>query len=168
MKIAKYEFAEGARLHPGAKEDAADAVGQHLEGLRERFKGELTPKDVVDDARNHNSPLHPFFEWSDTKAAEQYRLQQARGLIRAVVAVVTSPGTPAQRVQAFVHIPEGGTPHYRATDHAMSQERTREMVLRQAFKEFRAWQKRYEHLEELADLFKAGSKVLERIPKLKE
>lgn len=168
MKIAKYEFADGARLQPGAKAEDADAVGQHLEMLRQKFKGELTPGDVVSDAKNHNSPLHSFFEWSDTEAAQQFRLQQARGLIRAVVAVVVSAGTPAQRVQAFVHIPESGAPHYRATDHAMSQERTRDMVLRQAFREFRAWQKRYEHLEELADLFKAGSQVLERIPQFKE
>jgi hypothetical protein len=168
MRIAKYEFADGARLQSGAKVEDADAVGTHLEMLRQKFKGELTPKDVIDDARGHNSPLHTFFEWNDGKAAEQYRLQQARGLIRAVVAVVVSAGTPAQRVQAFVHIPEGGTPHYRSVDHAMSQERTRDMVLQQAFREFRAWQKRYEHLAELADLFTAGTKLLERIPSLKE
>lgn len=168
MKIAKYEFAEGARLQSGANIDDANAVGTHLEMLREKFKGELTPADVIADAKSHNSPLHSFFEWSDTKAAEQYRLQQARGLIRAVVAVVVSAGVPAQRMQAFVHIAEAGTPHYRSVDHAMSSERTREMVLRQAFKEFRAWQKRYEHLEELADLFKAGTEMLERIPQLRD
>jgi hypothetical protein len=168
MRVAKYEFTEGARFQSGAKTDDADAIGQHLNDLRERYKGELTPADVVEDARSHNSPLHSFFEWSDTKAAQQYRLQQARGLIRAVVAVVVSAGAPAQRVQAFVHVPESGAPHYRATDHAMSQERTREMVLQQAWREFQAWRKRWEHLDELADLFKAGQQLFERNPRLKE
>lgn len=168
MRVSRYEFADGVRLHSGAKAQNADAVGHRLEELREKFKGELTPADVVADARSHNSPLNSFFEWNDGKAADQYRLQQARSLIRAVVAVVVSAGAPAQRVQAFVHIPEAGTPHYRATDHAMSQERTRDMVLMQAFKEFRAWQKRYEHLAELADLFTAGTKLLERLPQLRE
>lgn len=168
MQISRYEFSEGARLQTGAKTDDANAVGQHLEMLREKFKGELTPKDVVEDAKNHNSPLHSFFEWSDTEAAEQWRLQQARGLIRAVVAVIVNDNEPATRMQAFVHVPESGAPHYRATDHAMSQERTREMILRQAWKEFRAWQKRYEHLEELAALFTSVNKAVKRIPQLRE
>lgn len=167
MQIAKYEFSETCRLQSGAKTEDANSVGQHLEMLREKFKGELTPKDVVEDARSHNSPLHSFFEWSDTEAAEQWRLQQARGLIRAIVAVYTDDEKPAQRMQAFVHVPEAGAPHYRATDHAMSQERTREMILMQAWKEFQAWKKRYQHLEELGDFFKAENKVLKRIPQLR-
>ncbi len=168
MRIAKYEFTEGARLQSGAKLDDADAVGHRLEDLRQKFKGELTPADVVNDARSHNSPLHSFFEWNDGEAAQQYRLQQARGLIRAVVAVVLNEEEPAKRMQAFVHVPEAGAPHYRATDHAMSQERTREMVLRQAWREFQAWRKRYEHLDELAELFSSGDKVLKRNPQLRE
>lgn len=168
MRIAAYEFKADCRLQTGAKTDDANAVGMHLEMLREKFKGELTPNDVVDDARNHNSPLHSFFEWDDTEAAQQWRLQQARGLIRAVVAIIVDDKEPARRIQAFVHVPENGAPHYRATDHAMSQERTRGMILQQAWKEFRAWQKRYEHLEELADFFKATTEVVARIPQLRD
>lgn len=168
MQIAKYEFTEGCRLQSGAKLDDADAVGQHLEMLREKSKGELTPHDVIADAKNHNSPLHSFFEWNEGAAAEQWRLQQARGLIRAVVAVIVDNEQPARRMQAFVHVPESGAPHYRATDVAMSQERTREMILRQAWKEYRAWQKRYEHLEELATLFTSVDKAVKRIPQLRE
>jgi len=96
MKIAAYEFAEGARFQAGAATDPA-AVGAHLDLLRKQQKGELTPSDVVNDARNPNSPLHSFFEWSDSVAAEQYRLSQARGLIRAVVAVYVSETKPAVR-----------------------------------------------------------------------
>lgn len=44
--------------------------------------GSLTPEAVVDDARDPESVLHPCFEWDDTKAAHQHRLNQARGLIR--------------------------------------------------------------------------------------
>jgi hypothetical protein len=166
MQITKYEFKDGCRLQSGAKLDSANEVGQHLERLREKFKGELTPEDVVADAENHNSPLHSFFEWDDSEAAQQWRLQQARGLIRSVVAIVINQDEPVKRVQAFVHVPEPGAPHYRATDHAMSQERTRELVLRQAWKEFQAWRKRYEHLEELADFFSRADRELKRIPQM--
>ena len=47
-------------------------------------RGRLDPKDVVEEARNPQSPLHKSFTWNDDEAAEQWRLQQARQLIRSV------------------------------------------------------------------------------------
>lgn len=164
MRIAGYEFSEGARFQAGATGDAK-IIGEHLELLRQQFKGELTPKDVVDDARNPNSPLHPFFEWSDSTAAEAYRVEQARGLIRSVVAVYVREEKPAVRTRAFVHVPEPGAPHYRSADHAMSQEKTRKMVLERALRELNAWRKRYKDLTELADIFTAAEQVEMKLTK---
>ncbi|MEE8568074.1 MAG: hypothetical protein V3S81_05645 [Anaerolineales bacterium] len=44
----------------------------------------LTASAVVEDARDPKSPLHSFFEWDDKKAAHQYRINQARDIIRNV------------------------------------------------------------------------------------
>lgn len=44
--------------------------------------GTLTPEAVLADAADPTSVLHSCFEWDDSKAAHQYRLDQARGLIR--------------------------------------------------------------------------------------
>ncbi|MBO9108723.1 hypothetical protein J5288_08410 [Agrobacterium sp. S2/73] len=151
MRIAGFEFAEGARFQPGAEKDAK-LVGEHIEMLRKRFKGELTPQDILEDARHDNSPLHSFFEWNDGEAAEAYRLQQARGLIRAVVAVYVSDDKPAVRQKAYVHVPEPGAPHYREASHAMSQTKTRNMVLDRAWNELKAWKARYKDLQEFAGL----------------
>lgn len=158
MRIAGFEFSEGARFQPGAHTDAK-AVGEHLELLRQQCKGELTPRDVLDDARNDNSPLHSFFEWSDGEAAEAYRLQQARGLIRSVVAIYVSDDKPAMRQKAYVHINEPSAPHYRETGHAMSQAKTRKLVLEKAWREFQQWRKRYRDLKEFADLFEVADQV---------
>lgn len=157
MKIGGFEFAEGARFQPGAPHDpkTAKAVGEHLELLRQQCHGELTPKDVLDDARHDNSPLHPFFEWDDGEAAEQYRLQQARGLIRSVVAIYVSDDKPAVRQRAYIHVPEAGAQHYRETSHAMSQTKTRKLVLERAWRELQAWRKRYADLKEFASLVEA-------------
>lgn len=46
--------------------------------------GRLTPAEVVDAARNPKSPLHAYFEWDNDRAADAYRLGQARQLIRSV------------------------------------------------------------------------------------
>lgn len=164
MRIAGFEFSEGARFQPGADRDA-NIVGQHLELLREQCKGELTPQDVLDDARNDNSPLHSYFEWNDGEAAEQYRLQQARGLIRAVVAVYVSDDRPAVRHKAYVHIGEPGAPHYREAGHAMSREQTRKMVLQRAWRELQAWRQRYKDLKEFSELFDVVDEVEKNLPK---
>jgi len=47
-------------------------------------RGYLTPRAVVEAARPETSRLHPFFEWNDEAAAEEYRLAQARHLVRSV------------------------------------------------------------------------------------
>lgn len=164
MRVAGYEFSENARFQPGADVEAG-VVGAHLDHLRKHHKGELTPADVVEDAKNPNSPLHPFFEWSDTKAAREYRLQQARGLIRSIVAIYVSPNEPARRINAFVHIPEPGAPHYREASHAMSQERTRALVLQRAWAEFQAWRRRYADLREFSSLFDLADEVERKIPR---
>lgn len=166
MRIAKFEFSEGARFQAGAAKDTdPNTVGQHLELLRKEQKGELTPVDVLKDARNPNSPLHPFFEWSDGEAAEQYRLSQARGLIRAVVAVYVSDDKPAVRQKMFVHIAESGAPHYREAVHAMSMQKTRDMVLERAWVELLQWKRKYQDLKEFSDLVPVIDEIGKKLPK---
>ena len=164
MRIAGYEFSEGARFQAGASTNAA-VVGAHLDFLRQKLKGELTPPDVVADARNPNSPLHSFFEWDDGAAAEAYRLSQARGLIRAVVAIYTSESKPAVRQRMFVHINEPSAPHYREVGHAMSQKKTREIVLSRAWRELKDWRERYRDLKEFSELFEVIDDAAKALPK---
>jgi len=76
------------------------------ERLRELYVGngrDLRERDVLADARDEGSPLHPYFEWDDTAAAEAHRLAQASALIRRVrVEVITVPDAPPIKVRAFV------------------------------------------------------------------
>ena len=65
--------------------------------------GALTADAVLDDARDADSPLHGFFEWDDTEAAQRYRIAQARQLIaRVKVQIITSDDTEPVRVRAYV------------------------------------------------------------------
>src|SRR2546421_688544 len=70
------------------------------EGIRSELKkiaaannGCLRPPDVVDAARPKSSPLHEHFDWDDTDAAEKWRLEQARHLIRFAIQVVEYKGS---------------------------------------------------------------------------
>lgn len=165
MRIAGFEWTEGYRPPAGVKVEAAN-VGEHLELLRQQNQGELTPEDVVADAKHDNSPLHALFQWDDSKAAEQYRLSQARTLIRAVVAVYVSDEQPAIRMRAYVHVPEGNTSHYRETTHALSQKKTREIVLRRAWNELRLWRDRYKDLSQFAKLIPIIDEIGRALPKV--
>lgn len=163
MKIAGFEFAEGTRFQSG-EHPGADIVGAHIEMLREKFKGELTPEDILEDAKNGNSPLHSFFEWSDSAAAHQHRLAQARGLIRSVVAIYVQDEAPPVRQRAYVNIKKAGEPqHYRELSHAMSRKDTRDVVLRRAWSEFQQWRKRYKDMKEFADFFDAADEFEKKL-----
>lgn len=154
MKIAGFEFAEGAQFQPGANTNAK-AVGNHLEKLRKQLKRELTAKDVLIDAKKKTSPIHGFFEWNDGEAAEQYRLSQAQGLIRCVVAVYAKDVRPAVHTRASVNTPDLQT----AQVHELTPAATHEVVLRRAVRELMSWRKRYEGLSELAPVFSVADLV---------
>ena len=61
--------------------------------------GEVKPTTVVREARDKSSPLHGVFEWNDSKAAQQYRLNQARRIIRAVKITVE------EQPEQLIHVP---------------------------------------------------------------
>lgn len=68
--------------------------------------GRLTPKLVVDTARNPAHPLHSRFEWDDSVAGEAWRRQQAHELIRKVKVVYreADESAPEKSVRAFVAV----------------------------------------------------------------
>ena len=59
-----------------------EAIVSILEQME--LQGRLTPDEVVHIASDPESPLHEAFDWDDASAAHQYRLDQARSLIRSV------------------------------------------------------------------------------------
>lgn len=67
------------------------AIEHRLDQIIRLNNGRITPDAVIEDARSKKSPLHDQFEWDDSKAAHQYRLEQAREIIRSVkMEIVTS------------------------------------------------------------------------------
>lgn len=58
-------------------------LATELQSIRKRHR-RLTPKIVLEEARDEAHPLHDRFEWDDAVAGEAYRLTQARELIMRV------------------------------------------------------------------------------------
>lgn len=152
-----YKWGEGTRFSLDAQ-----VVGNHLERIRQRHQDELTPELVVKDARRENSPLHSVFEWNDDAAAHQWRLEQARNLLRKIVFVPDElPDAEPQRY--YVHL-DNGRSYYTSVIAAMSDEEKKQRVLRTALKELESFERRYRGLEELAEVFASARKAREAVP----
>jgi hypothetical protein len=113
---------------------------------------------VVECARPPRSPLHSHFCWDDTKAAEQYRLWQARELIQVVVHVL--PGRSIE-TRAYVSLRDsrGGENGYRALVDVLSDTDLRRRLLQDALAELRYFEEKYRDLKELAQLFLVSRKL---------
>lgn len=71
-----------------------DAV-KELDRIKSIY-GTLTPENVLDASRLETAVLYKLFNWDDAKAAEHYRLQQARTILNNIQVKVISDGQPKQ------------------------------------------------------------------------
>lgn len=135
------------------------SVITELHEIYEKNGEVLRAEDIVEYARNPKTELHKHFVWDDSEAAKEYRLIQARNVIRVNVVMVEPT---QQTVRAFVslvedrNVPGGG---YRRIEHVMADPVRRTQLLNQALREAQAWRDKYKSLQELAPIFKAMDKV---------
>lgn len=147
-----YKFREGSRLSGDAEK-----VGKRIEKLAS-YTGRVTPPDVVKDAQRKNSPLHPYFTWDDSAAAEQYRLGEARRLIASIEVVKIDNGTP---VRAFHSVrvatmnedePDRG---YVTLDRASREMELRQQIVRRLYAQARSLMREAKAFEAFAGVIEA-------------
>ncbi|KAJ3056582.1 hypothetical protein HK102_011174, partial [Quaeritorhiza haematococci] len=150
MNTVRYQWSDGARysIDPAPVGKAIESLGKKL---GKDFEG-LTAEDVVEEARSERSPLHPLFTWDDTEAAEQWRREQARCVIRCLRIVVTG-SEKAEAIHARVAVrpdnPDGskGDRVYVPTTLAGRNESLRRQMLDDAIAGLDGWRKRYAVLQ---------------------
>lgn len=110
--------------------------------------GQLTPRLVVDLARDPEHELHSRFEWDDSIAAEKFRVEQARDLIRKVRVVYKQgdENNPPQTIRAYHSLPDGDGHAYRSTDEIVQDPLLSKMLLAQAERDWKDLHRRYAHL----------------------
>lgn len=81
------------RARPGARfgNEDAEKFGHEIERLKNE-NGPLTTAAIVESARSPESPLHNYFEWDDSTAAESWRMAQARHLVNRIEVVIEKNG----------------------------------------------------------------------------
>jgi hypothetical protein len=136
-------------------------IAAELQRLAGEHGGVLQPSVVVESARDPQSPLHSNFEWDDTQAAHQWRLEQARNLIRVVVRF-EQVGDKAVPVRVFVSLSpdrKGDDGGYRLAVDVFSDAELRRQLLVDARAEMQRFRNKYQSLAELAQVFEAMDRV---------
>lgn len=137
----------------------AQTAGEELERIRTHNNGRLESEDVVDAARPEDAPLHPAFEWDDEKAAEAYRIEQAKYIIRHVDVVMEKEKGEAAPIRAFVSVMRDDDRSYTSTAHALSDPELRAQIVDAAWRELQSWRARHAELIEFAKVFAVIEKV---------
>lgn len=143
-----YQWKDGAHHRIDAQ-----VAGEELERIRVRHNGRLEAEMVVDASRSKDAPLHSAFEWNDEIAAEAWREDQARTMIRHIAIVMEKPDRDPGLIRAFVSVKRDEDRSYTSVQHALSDADLRAQVLRQAWAELEAWRNRYAELVELGNVF---------------
>lgn len=84
-----------------------ETIEARLKKIAALSGGRITPDAVLADAKSPKSPLHDQFEWDDSEAAKQWRLNQARELIRSVRVDITTESRTVSTV-CYVRDPSAG------------------------------------------------------------
>ena len=138
-------------------------IVDELTHLHETHGGKVSPRDVIEFARDPETALHSRFDWDDTTAAEKWRVAQARRVLRVYVTVTIPDRSDPVRVRAFVALPsdrgeEGG---YRPIVSVLNDDDQRAELLAMAKSELEAFRRKYATLDELASVHLAIDNILE-------
>ena len=145
----------------------AQEVGEYITNL-----GAVTPETMLEDARPEGSRLHTYFEWDDTKAAEQHRLQTCRKIYNHFTFTVVNDTTEEQgTIRAFLNVKTTIEPSKQADEKtkrvyvptvaAFEKPDYRKQIIGQAKVEIKRWRERYKMYSKFEPLFIAIDKMVE-------
>ena len=106
----------------------------------------VTPKQILDYARNPETELHKCFEWDDSIAAEKYRIEQARMVVRHLVIVNDKE---SDKEPQKIRVMQRAEDAYKPVQMIVRNKTEYESLLERARAELRAIKNRYSQLVEL-------------------
>lgn len=131
----------------------AQVIGSALLEL-EREHGEVTRELVLQEAQHKSSPLHQHFLWDDTRAAEQYRLEQAALMIRSIKIIVRVTGGEEVKTRLLVNVSQNGHRVYRSVSAVVADPDLCAQVIAEARAGLLSWQTKYESYRKMFRQFR--------------
>lgn len=129
--------------------------------------GLLSPLDILNEAKKKASPLNGYFNWDDTKAANLYRLDQARAIISSVRIEIIRENSKTKEVQVTSVRAFESRQSMRSSAHSYeaiqniyaSTEATKELV-QQVLRQLQTLRTRYQNLTDLESVWEAVDTIL--------
>lgn len=98
MDVRVFKARQGAHI----SDDDAQRIGGYL---ADKFGDHrVRPADFVISARPKSSPLHDDLEWDDKTAGEQWRMEQARKILGALMVVHVDDGGHERITRAYHNV----------------------------------------------------------------
>lgn len=133
----------------------AEVTGRVCKDLIDK-DGSVTPERLVEVSKPKNAPLHNEFEWNDTTAAQKYREEQARQIIKNIVIIEIPEDTDElKQVKCWVNSDRAFVPtderlhKYVTIDTALSTESWKDNLLKAARRDMISFITKYRRLTEL-------------------
>ncbi len=136
----------------------AQAVADEIAAIGET----ATPVQIVDKARDEATELHKCFTWDDAEAAEKYRLNEARQIVRLLVIKPREDEaeTKSEPIRLFYKTDRDHDSGYKQTRLILQDKDEYRALLRQAKAELNAFRVKYKTLVELEAVFEAIDELL--------
>jgi hypothetical protein len=126
----------------------AQLVGEEILSIGES----ATAQQVLDKGRDYNTELHKCFEWNNDIAAEKYRLDQARSVLRNLVFTRSDDQVKEDKPEIRVfHVTEQQAKgcEYKPLPTIIKNDNEYQKLLQRAYAELHAFKIKYQHLQEL-------------------
>lgn len=131
-------------------------IKDYMQDIYDR-RGQLTPADVVEEARSPGHPLHSHFSWDEHENSEKWLLHRAGELIRSVrIEVKPRDEEEAEKkprtIRAFYSLRNEKGHSYEPAEEIARDPHKREMLLQDMEREWRSLYNRFKEFEEFAEL----------------
>jgi hypothetical protein len=158
--MIKYVFSDRPLSIKNAKTANPQKIGEALEEITATNNGRLEPDKIVAAARK-DKRLNPYFEWNNAKAADAYRLEQARELVRLIH--VENHDVETGLARGWYSIRDRDGVSYRAVAEILSSQDLQQRLMAQAEKDLLSWEARYRSISDVCEMVRvAREKLSER------
>jgi hypothetical protein len=141
----------------------ANEVWEQLERIREEYSDGINAENVVEDARDENTPLHPvIYRHSDEQAAKLYRKKVARRVVQSIEVKVEAPDKHEEPTKAFVNVKDhDGNRKYKPTEEVLNDEDLRQQALENVLQSIVTLQEKHDQYERLSEILATAQRRIE-------
>lgn len=163
----KVEFGKALWSHGSRWDLDAHMVHGVFEKIRKSHDGHLKPEDIVSEATSKRSKLHKAFNWDDADAANEFRKDQARSMIRSLVVYRREAPKEPMRLYEVTREPTKDDPVrqvYATIEDICADPEKRAELFQTVLNDLVRCRRKYAQLREFASVFRAIDELLEAQP----